>query len=59
MSTALAESGFVIDRLHEPQPTEDYRAVSPEWYEGLMTTPWFLIVRARRVGEELTSESES
>lgn len=47
MSTVLAANGFVIERLLEPQPTEEYRLASPEWYEKLMKNPWFLVVRAR------------
>jgi SAM-dependent methyltransferase len=48
MSRDLAEAGFVIERLLEPQPTAEYREALPEWYQRLMTHPWFLIVRAQK-----------
>jgi hypothetical protein len=48
MSRDLADAGFVIERLLEPQPTADYREALPEWYERLMTNPWFLVVRAQK-----------
>lgn len=48
ISRALQETGFVIERLLEPQPTEDFRRVHPEGYERVMKNPWFLAVRARK-----------
>jgi SAM-dependent methyltransferase len=50
MIEALSSAGFVVERLVEPQPTEEYRRQNPEWYDKLMRTPWFLVVRARRDG---------
>ncbi|HEV2131364.1 MAG TPA: class I SAM-dependent methyltransferase [Longimicrobiaceae bacterium] len=50
MSEDLAGAGFVIERLLEPQPTEEYRRADPEGYERLMKNPWFLVIRARREG---------
>lgn len=47
ISASLAEAGFVIERILEPLPTEDYRAVRPEWFERLSRQPWFLFIRAR------------
>jgi SAM-dependent methyltransferase len=46
ISASLAEAGFVIDRLLEPQPTEAYREAWPEWFARLSRHPWFLFVRA-------------
>ena len=46
ISQALADAGFVIDRLLEPQPVEAMRAVDAKWYERLSKNPWFLVVRA-------------
>ena len=46
ISQALADAGFVIERLLEPQPVEAMRAVAPQWYERLSKNPWFLVVRA-------------
>ena len=48
MAEALAGAGFVIERLLEPRPVEEFRLASPDWYERLMTNPWFLVIRARR-----------
>ena len=48
ISRDLAEAGFVIERLLEPQPGEEYRAARPEWFERLSKNPWFLLIRARR-----------
>lgn len=50
MVDALAGAGFVVERLLEPRPTDEYRRAKPDWYEKLMRTPWFLVVRARRDG---------
>jgi SAM-dependent methyltransferase len=44
---ALADAGFVVERLVEPTPTEAFRALKPEAYERLMRRPAFLLVRAR------------
>jgi len=48
ISQALDSAGFFIERLLEPQPTEDFRRVHPEGYERLAKNPWFLVVRARK-----------
>lgn len=47
ISSALNEAGFVIERLLEPQPAEDFKRVDPEGYHKIKTRPWFLLVRAR------------
>jgi SAM-dependent methyltransferase len=51
ISQAMDAAGFVIERLVEPQPTEEFRRVHPEGYERLTQNPWFLIVRARKKDE--------
>jgi len=48
ISQDLDSAGFFIERLLEPQPTEDFRRVDPEGYERLTKNPWFLCVRARK-----------
>ncbi len=48
ISQDLDTAGFFIERLLEPQPTEDFRRVDPEGYERLTKNPWFLCVRARK-----------
>ena len=47
ISASLSDAGFVIDRLVEPVPTEEFRAVNPDSYRDLMRQPEFLIVLAR------------
>jgi SAM-dependent methyltransferase len=44
----LHSAGFLIERLLEPQPTDDFKRVNPGSYERLTRTPWFLFIRARR-----------
>jgi SAM-dependent methyltransferase len=48
ISQDLEATGFFIERLLEPQPTEDFRRVHPEGYERLTKNPWFLMIRARK-----------
>jgi SAM-dependent methyltransferase len=45
---ALWRAGFVIERLVEPLPTDDFRAADPEDYEKLMNFPSFMCLRTRR-----------
>lgn len=42
----LFGAGFVIDRLLEPLPTEEFKRVEPDDYEELMTRPGFMCIRA-------------
>ncbi len=44
----LVEAGFSLERLVEPQPTEEFRQADPERYEVLMRRPMFLCLRARK-----------
>ncbi|MFP4600770.1 MAG: class I SAM-dependent methyltransferase, partial [Persicimonas sp.] len=44
---ALSAAGFVIERIVEAKPTEEFRAQEPEQYEELNRRPSFLCVRAR------------
>jgi len=46
ISSDLAGAGFVIEKLLEPQPTEEFRQMNPEGYERLRKNPWFLAIRA-------------
>lgn len=48
MSRDLEATGFVIERLLEPQPTEDFRRVDPKMHERLTKKPQFLVIRARK-----------
>ena len=44
----LLEAGFVLERLLEPTPTEQFRQKAPQDYEELSKRPGFLCVRARK-----------
>lgn len=46
------EAGFLLERIVEPQPTEEFRRVDPVRYASLMHRPAFLCVRARTRGED-------
>lgn len=45
---SLLESRFVIEKVVEPGPTNDFRVARPESYEKLMRQPEFLILRVRK-----------
>jgi SAM-dependent methyltransferase len=47
ISGSLSDAGFVIERLVEPVPTEEFRIAKPESYAELMRKPEFVIVLAR------------
>jgi SAM-dependent methyltransferase len=46
ISDALSQGGFLIERLLEPRPTEDFKRVDKANYKKLMKNPWFLVIRA-------------
>jgi SAM-dependent methyltransferase len=48
ITEALTNAAFVIERLTEAQPTEEYRQVDPEGYENARQHPSFLCIRAQR-----------
>lgn len=45
---SFIESGFLLDQVLEPRPTEDFRAADPRHYAELMAFPAFLCIRATR-----------
>ena len=45
---SVIESGFTIDKLVEPAPSEEFRAAKPHGYDELMRQPAFLIIKATR-----------
>lgn len=51
ITEALSQSGFVIERLIEPKPTNAFREASPQAYERLLRAPAFLLIRARKSSE--------
>ena len=44
----LIGAGFVLQRVLEPIPTEEFRQAAPEDYEELSRSPGFLCVRAAK-----------
>ena len=46
ITDALRDAGFIIDRLVESRPTEDYRRADPEGYDEVKWRPSFLCIRA-------------
>lgn len=45
---SVVESHFVIERLAEPMPTEEFRAAKPDSWDTLMNQPAFLMIFARK-----------
>lgn len=50
ISQDLADAGFLVERLLEPQATEQFRRVDPNGYERLTKNPWFMVIRAVKGG---------
>ncbi len=46
--SSVRESGFSIDRVFEPRPTEEFRRAKPDSYDRLMNQPEFLMIFAKR-----------
>ncbi len=44
---AFADAGFVVERIVEPQPTDDAVARFPE-LRSIVDVPWFIVYRLRR-----------
>lgn len=51
LTEALWYAGFVIERMIEPLPNEEFRQADPDHYAELMHFPVFVCVRARKVSE--------
>ncbi|HVG46157.1 MAG TPA: class I SAM-dependent methyltransferase, partial [Longimicrobium sp.] len=47
IADALAGAGFGIERIVEPRPTDEFRAMKPDAYRRLLRQPEFLLVLAR------------
>lgn len=45
---SVVDAGFVIEKMVEPLPTEEFRRQKPESYANALRWPEFLIIRARR-----------
>ncbi len=46
--TSVIDSGFVIEKLLEPMPTEQFRIEKPNAYDILTKKPGFLFIRAKK-----------
>lgn len=44
----VMDSGFRLEQVHEPLPTDEFRLADPVRYQRLMHRPGFLCVRARK-----------
>jgi 2-polyprenyl-3-methyl-5-hydroxy-6-metoxy-1,4-benzoquinol methylase len=44
----LVETGFCLERILEPKPTDEFKKADPKHYEELSQKPCFLCVRARK-----------
>ncbi|MEO5904256.1 MAG: methyltransferase domain-containing protein [Gemmatimonadaceae bacterium] len=47
ISSSLFDAGFVIERMVEPVPTDEFRQLKPESCADLMKQPAFLLILAR------------
>jgi SAM-dependent methyltransferase len=46
--SSVLEAGFLLEKLIEPMPTEEFRAAQPDVYLRLTKRPQFLFLRARK-----------
>jgi SAM-dependent methyltransferase len=44
----LIKAGFIVDRIVEPLPTEEFKKADPKNYRKLMRMPCFICIRARK-----------
>jgi ubiquinone/menaquinone biosynthesis C-methylase UbiE len=44
----ILEAGFILERILEPLPTDEFKRVDPKDYEKLMNEPGFICFRARK-----------
>jgi len=42
---AFADAGFVVDRIAEPQPSEEALRLFPDELAGAVGIPWFIVCR--------------
>lgn len=47
--TSVIDSGFVIEKLLEPMPIEQFRIEKPDIYDVLTKNPQFLFIRAKKL----------
>ena len=46
LSECLTNSGFMIEKILEPKPTEEFKQADPDGYERLMKLPGFICFRS-------------
>jgi SAM-dependent methyltransferase len=46
--SSVIDSGFIIEKLLEPMPTEQFKIEKPDTYEILTKNPHFLFIRAKK-----------
>ncbi len=44
----VIHAGFMLERVHEPRPTSEFKLADPVRHESLMHRPSFLCIRARK-----------
>jgi hypothetical protein len=49
ISDALTDSGFVIEKILEPKPTNEFKLQDPTGYEKLMKFPLFICIKAKKI----------
>ena len=49
---SFIDSGFSVDRILEPRPTEEFRVADPRRYAELMAFPAFLCIRAQKTATD-------
>jgi SAM-dependent methyltransferase len=55
---ALAEAGFVIERIPEPVPDRAAFAAKPAFYDRMIQGPWFLFVQALKPDAAVAGERD-
>lgn len=50
IADALSRSGFLIEKIVEPKPTEEFREADAHGFEKLMKFPLFICFRAKKTG---------
>ena len=46
--SAVLEAGFLLEKVLEPMPTEEFKSAQPDAYRRLIHKPQFLFLRARK-----------
>ena len=49
LTGALTDNGFIIEKILEPKPTEEFKDKDPRHYLKLMDFPGFICIKARKI----------